>query len=174
MNGDVEEGMPAPEESTPTTNCPFCLIAEGKIETNVIYSDDRFVGVLDINPANPGHVLLFPKAHFSSMIEMSDDMVSRMFVVAKRLCGVFMEMLHAKGFNIFFANGVIAGQNVPHVILHLIPRYDQDGIVFGWKPKMSSNEDMKNIADLIKSFSIKDKESLPEVSYELDEDERLA
>ena len=172
MNGSIEEGMPSPDE--PTTTCPFCLIAEGKIETNIIYSDERFIGVLDINPASQGHVLLFPKSHFSSLNDMSDDMVSRMFVIAKKLCAVFMETLHAKGFNIFFANGQIAGQNVPHVILHLIPRYDQDGITFGWKPKSIPPDNMKAVADAIKSFSISEKENVPEVHYDIDENERIA
>lgn len=173
MNGDVEGGMPPPDEPA-EVQCPFCLIAEGKIETNIVYSDDRFIGILDINPANIGHVLLFPRFHCSSFTHMADDSVSRMFVVAKKICGILVETLQAKGFNIFLANGQVAGQNVPHVILHLIPRYDQDGVAFGWKPKQFSKEEMKNTSDLIKSFSVSDEAEIPDVYYDVDEDERIA
>lgn len=167
---EVELGTPQPE----APSCPFCLISEGKIDAKIVYSDDRFFGVLDINPANPGHVLLFPKFHYASFADMSDDLASRMFVTAKKLCAVLVETLHAKGFNIFLAEGQIAGQNVPHVLLHLIPRYDQDGLSFFWKSKTLSEEDMKNVADLIKSFSFKKEEPVKQYFFEIDEEERVA
>jgi len=85
MNGDFEEVVPGQPEVGSPPQCPFCLIAEGKIETNVIYSDDKFLGVLDINPANPGHVLLFPKVHYTNLNDMSDELTSRMFIIAKNL-----------------------------------------------------------------------------------------
>jgi histidine triad (HIT) family protein len=179
MNGDVEEEVPSEQtegESPAAPQCPFCLIVEGKIETKIVYSDDRFLGILDINPANPGHILLFPKAHFTNLTDMGDDLVSRMFVVAKNLCNALLETLHAKGFNVFLANGQIAGQNVPHVILHLIPRFDQDGVSFRWKPKQMSAEEMQNISEVVKSFSfsVDKKPEVPKVFYELDEEERVA
>ncbi len=179
MDGDInlnnvpyegELGIAEPEKSS----CPFCLIGEGKIDARVVYSDDRFFGILDINPANPGHVLLFPKLHYSSLIDMGDDLASRMFVTAKKLCSILVETLHAKGFNILLSNGQVAGQNVPHLILHLIPRYDQDGLSFFWKPKSLPEEDMKNVAELIKSFSFKKEEKVQEYFYEFDEDEGIA
>lgn len=175
MDGYTEiEPTPVSEEEAPGVGCPFCLIAEGKLDAKIVYSDGTFLGILDINPANPGHVLLFPKFHYTSLGDMNDDLASRMFVVAKRLSNVLLETLHAKGFNMFLANGQIAGQKVPHVLLHLIPRFDQDGLVFTWKPKTLSESDMKNVADAIKSFSIKEEEiKPPTVFYELGEDERI-
>jgi len=97
-----------------------------------------------------------------------------MFVTAKKLCAVLVETLHAKGFNIFLAEGQVAGQNVPHILLHLIPRYDQDGLSFFWKAKSLSEDDMKNVADLIKSFSFKREEPAEQYFFEFDEEERIA
>lgn len=175
MDGYTEANdIAEPDERAAGTTCPFCLIVGGSIDAKVVYSDDRFLGVLDINPANPGHILLFPKFHYASMTDMGDDLISRMFVIAKKLCKVLTETLHAKGFNMFLANGEVAGQKVPHVILHLIPRFDQDGLVFTWKPKPSSDDYMKNVADAIKSFSAPEEAKPAEVFYELEEDERIA
>jgi len=174
MDGETEaNNIAEPDERVAGTTCPFCLIVEGSMDAKVVYSDDHFLGVLDINPANPGHVLLFPKFHYTSLTEMSDDLVLRMFTIAKKLCSILLETLHAKGFNIFLANGEVAGQKVPHILLHIIPRYDHDGLAFAWKPKPVSDDYMKNVADAIKSYSAPEKKK-PEVFYEIDEEERIA
>ncbi len=174
MEDDNDEKGQGPNEAE--TRCPFCLISEGKIDTNIVYSDDRFLGILDINPANPGHILLFPRVHRASLDSMDDDLVSRMFVLAKELCAVLLQTFLAKGYNIFLANGPIAGQTVPHVIVHLIPRFDKDGLTFAWEPKSLSPDQMKGIANSIKAFPLKEKdEPKPApVYYNIDEEERLA
>ncbi len=129
--------------------CPFCLIKEGKIEAIKIYEDDFFIAVLDINPAAKGHVVLFPKEHISFLALMDDTLVGQMFILANRISKAVYDGLKAEGTNIFVANGQIAGQNVDHVIVHIIPRYKDDKVNFGWESLKISNEELKEIANKI-------------------------
>lgn len=175
VDGDVDINLQPEAEpgAEPAQECPFCLIAEGKIPTNMVYDDGRFFGILDINPANPGHILFFPRFHYASLTEMGDEAVSQFFLIAKKLCDVLVKTFKAPGFNILVANGRVAGQSLPHVAIHLIPRYDNDNVSFAWKPKPISEDDMKKIADTLKSFPVDEKPEQP-VYYEFDEDERIA
>ena len=141
--------------------CPFCLIGSGEIESKKVYEDDDCLAVLDINPANNGHVILFTKKHYPLMTMVEDSEAAHLFVVANKLCTVIYESMQAKGTNIFIANGAAAGQNSQHALINIIPREEKDGVVFGWKPKKQSEEDMeetaKKIFRLAKSISSKKK-----------------
>ena len=53
--------------------CPFCLMSDGKIKTTKVYEDSKYLGVLEINPSNPGHVLLFPRRHIKSFSDFHND-----------------------------------------------------------------------------------------------------
>ncbi|MCP3686709.1 MAG: HIT family protein [bacterium] len=109
-------------------NCIFCHIASGKAPAKKIYEDPDCIGVLDINPANPGHVLLFPKEHYMIMSHMPDNAVGRLASVSKAVSQAVLRTLKAQGTTIFIANGVVAGQRAPHFMIHIIPRMDADGL----------------------------------------------
>jgi histidine triad (HIT) family protein len=108
--------------------CIFCHIASGKIPAKKVYSDDKVVAVLDINPGAPGHILLMPKEHATIMPQMSEDLVAHIGMVAKQLSHAVIRALKVEGTSIFVANGVAAGQRAPHFLLHVIPRKPDDGI----------------------------------------------
>ena len=134
--------------------CPFCLIKDGNISAKVVYKDDRVMAVLDINPASKGHVLLFPIKHRKSLNEVED--YGWFFEVAKNL-GKTLLSIGAEGFNFYLANGTIAGQNVEHILLHIIPRYKDDELNFYWKAKSFSNEEMdKVLEEIISKLDIKE------------------
>lgn len=153
------------EELFGQQQCPFCLIASGQIESKKVYEDEDCMAVLDINPANKGHVILFTKKHYQLMTLVEDSEAAHLFTVANHLCKVVFESMQAKGTNLFIANGAAAGQNSPHALINIIPREEKDGVVFGWKPKKIPDEEMesaaKNISNNAKSISLKKKQ--PEV-----------
>ena len=134
------------EELFGQQQCPFCLIGEGKIPSKKVYEDDDCIAVLDINPANMGHIILFTKKHYPLMSLVEDAEASHMFLIANKLCAVAYETLQAKGTNLFVANGGAAGQNSPHALINIIPRFEKDEVVFGWKPKKVTEEDMDSTA----------------------------
>jgi len=109
-------------------NCIFCHIISGKVASKKIYEDDKVLAILDINPANPGHILLLTKEHYQVMPQIPDDEISHIFMVAKAISHACLKALNAQGTNIFIANGALAGQKAPHFMLHIIPRMDVDGI----------------------------------------------
>ena len=108
--------------------CIFCQIADGKVAAKKIYEDDKVLAVLDINPANPGHILLLPKEHIAIMPQMDDELIGYMSVIAKQLSQALLRALQAQGTTVFIANGSTAGQRAPHFMIHIIPRMEDDKI----------------------------------------------
>lgn len=109
-------------------NCLFCRIVAGSIPAKKIYEDNDCLAVLDINPANPGHILLLPKEHYQIMPQVPEDITGKLFMVAKALALATLKSLKSQGTTIFAANGVAAGQRAPHFMIHIIPRIDNDGV----------------------------------------------
>ena len=131
------------------TRCPFCAISKKELKSFVVYEDESVMGVLDINPANKGHVLLFPLGHVETLLDLKE--IEHIFSVAKKLNEAIVKGLNVKGTNIFIANGRVAGQLTPHFVIHIIPREENDGINFVWGAKKLSEEEMEQTRKLISS-----------------------
>lgn len=136
------------------SQCLFCGLAEGKIESYKVYEDESVKAVLDINPANKGHVLVFPKKHYQFLGEIGSKEVGHLFNVVNKLSNKMVENLKAIGTNIYVANGGGAGQTVPHVAVNVIPRFEDDKIVFGWNPKKIDKKDFEKIVIKLKTNKI--------------------
>lgn len=109
-------------------NCIFCKIANGEIPSKTLYEDDMFRVIMDISPASKGHSLILPKKHFANIYELDNETACEALVLAKRMASVMTEALGCDGFNILQNNGEAAGQTVFHFHIHLIPRYENDGV----------------------------------------------
>lgn len=107
-------------------NCIFCQIGAGSVSSKKIYEDEEIIAVLDINPANPGHILVIPKVHYQIMPQVPDELIGKIFVLAKSLSQATLRGLGADGNTIFVANGIAAGQKAPHFMIHVIPRIKDD------------------------------------------------
>lgn len=131
--------------------CIFCQIAKGKIPCFKVYEDDRFLAFLDINPANEGHTLVIPKKHYENIYQMDAVDTAALFAVVNGVAKALNKTLDIKGLNILQNNGEIAGQRMPHVYVHLIPRYEDDEVIIQhYKPK---EIDKDKIAELAKNIS---------------------
>jgi len=108
--------------------CIFCHIVSGRTSSKKIYEDDKALAILDINPANLGHILLLPKEHYTILPQIPDDIVEHLFMVTKALSHTALRALQCQGTTIFIANGVAAGQKAQHFMIHIIPRFDDDNI----------------------------------------------
>jgi len=126
-------------------NCVFCKIINGEIPALKVYEDDAVFAFLDIQPANPGHALVVSKKHYPTLAETPDAEVGALFVVAKKLGTRAAEAVGAAGFNIIVNNGPVAGQVIPHVHVHAIPRFEDDGHKH-WAKRSVSEGQMKEIA----------------------------
>lgn len=115
-----------------TTDCVFCKILSGEFRSSMIYKDDLCAAFLDIQPVNPGHVLIVPIAHAPYVADVPDEVISRMFLVGKKISGAIRRSgLKCEGINFFLADGEAAMQEVFHSHLHVFPRFENDG--FGLK-----------------------------------------
>ena len=127
--------------------CIFCQIVEGKIQSRKVYEDDKIVAILDINPANPGHILLLTKEHYSIMPQVPDDEVAHIFMAAKSLSNSMLRSIDAQGTNIIVANGVAAGQRAQHFMVHVIPRKANDGVNFTLPQKSMDLGEIESIGN---------------------------
>ena len=114
------------------SECIFCYILSGKLPSSIVYQDGRCTALMDIQPVNPGHVLVIPNSHATSLSELDENIGSELFRVAQRVAAALRASgLRCEGVNLFLADGEAAGQEVFHVHLHVFPRFDGDG--FGLK-----------------------------------------
>ncbi|MFA6604157.1 MAG: HIT family protein [Patescibacteria group bacterium] len=133
-------------------NCIFCRIAAGEIPALKVYENDALVAFLDIQPANPGHTLIVSKRHYPTLADTPDEELGPLFVAAKMLGKSAAAAVGAGGFNIIVNNGPVAGQIIPHVHIHAIPRFEDDGHRH-WSKKSVSQEEMVEIAGKIAELS---------------------
>jgi len=147
---DLENLSPEEMAEIQKKNCIFCQIAKGAVNAKKIYEDDKVIGILDINPANPGHTLLLPKEHYMILPQMPDELVNYIFVIAKGISNALLRAVGATGTNIFIANGVGAGQRAPHFMVHIIPRIDNDGIKCFEIPQSKANiEELEKLSYVV-------------------------
>ena len=120
--------------------CIFCHIVSGKVQSKKIFEDDSTLAILDINPANPGHVLVLPKEHYSIMPQLSEEEIAHLFMIVKTISNGALRALAAAGVNIVVQNGIAAGQKAQHFMVHIIPRKENDGLNFELPQKEISDE----------------------------------
>ena len=107
----------------PATNCLFC---RKDIFEKSFYTTSRFSALYNIAPVLPGHSLVIPNNHYESLSELSDDELCEMMVFARRVTSVLKTVFGCDGFDWTIQDGVSAGQTVPHLHLHIIPRKPLD------------------------------------------------
>ena len=108
-------------------SCLFCKIINKEINAEFVYEDDNVVAFLDINPVNPGHVLVVPKIHVEQLHDLEDEYILPVMQVIKKIMKALLAQENVDGINIGQNNYPAAGQVIPHVHFHVIPRKTNDG-----------------------------------------------
>ncbi|MFD4985617.1 HIT family protein [Streptomyces sp. NPDC058374] len=107
--------------------CLFCAIARGEAAASTVYEGDRVVAFMDLQPVTPGHVLVVPRAHAAGLEDLPEALGAELWQVAHRIGrGLRRSGLRCEGVNLFLADGEAAFQEIPHVHLHVFPRYAGD------------------------------------------------
>ncbi|MFA5109710.1 MAG: HIT family protein [Patescibacteria group bacterium] len=107
--------------------CIFCQIISGEIPSHKVYEDENVLAFLDIQPVNPGHTLVVPKKHYQNLEEISEEDLKILIVAVKKIGHLLKLKLGIEGYNASTNNDPVAGQIVPHLHFHIIPRYRGDG-----------------------------------------------
>ena len=107
--------------------CVFCAIIAGEAEASVVFSDERAVAFMDLNPVTPGHVLVVPRLHAAGFEDLDEDVSAHVWRIAHRIArGLRRSGLRCEGVNVFLADGEAAFQEVFHFHLHVFPRFRGD------------------------------------------------
>jgi len=114
--------------SVSSTECIFCAIAAGSAEASIVYADERAVAFMDIRPVTQGHLLVVPRRHAIGLADLDPEDGAQVFRVAQRMAAAIRRSdLPCEGINLFLADGQLAGQEIFHVHLHVLPRNPGDG-----------------------------------------------
>jgi len=132
------------------SRCIFCQIVDGKMSTNKVYEDDLLIGILDINPATKGHVLLMPKEHYPIAPLIPAETFKHLFSKLQEIDGCVKEALLCKETTIVVANGMAAGQQSTHFMLHIIPRDSGDSLgMLDVEGKETPASDLKEVKEKV-------------------------
>ncbi|HEX2556883.1 MAG TPA: HIT family protein [Nitrososphaera sp.] len=135
------------------SNCIFCKIATGSISARIVIQNERAMALLDAFPLAAGHTLVIPKSHYVRVQEMSREDALAVFEVAWKIVGAVESGSKMSASTIAIHNGREAGQEVPHVHIHIVPRTNADGAgpihsMFSNRPKLGPQE-MDSLCELI-------------------------
>ena len=116
-------------------NCIFCKIVAGQIPCFKLLEDQDTIAFMDINPVNPGHALAVANGHWPTVDVIPPEVLAAVARSAQRVAQAVMRELKPAGVNLLQANGAGAGQSVPHLHIHIMPRRPNDDVLLNWQPK---------------------------------------
>ena len=132
-------------------SCLFCDILDGKKDGHFLYEDDSHVAFLDKYPIDVGHSLVLPRKHHEKITDMTPEDVGTVFALVPKIAKAIVDATSADAFSIGQNNGIAAKQIVPHVHIHIIPRYNNKGTV--WTKRQIINDDeLSELAKKIRSL----------------------
>lgn len=132
--------------------CIFCKIIKGEIPCSKVYEDDSTFAFLDIAPVNKGHVLVLPKVHSETVFDISEKDMCAVAKTIRKICKAVKEGTEADGINIVQNNHSAAGQIVPHVHFHIIPRKESDGLAHWPQGKYEEGEMDKYLKEILEKI----------------------
>lgn len=130
--------------------CLFCRIVAGEEPAQVVYDADDVVGFLDARPVFKGHVLLVPREHVDTLLELSDEQMVPVLRAAKKVAAALMAAFDAKGS--FVAINNVVSQSVPHLHVHVVPRTKGDGLRgFFWPRTTYAAGEAEEYAEMLRA-----------------------
>ncbi len=129
--------------------CVFCEIIKGSIPSHKVYEDDDVYAFLDIAPVSYGHTLVVPKEHYANMETIPEDVLCKLIAAVKKVGKAVKEGLGVAGYNISENNDPVAGQVIPHIHFHVIPRRRDDGLKL-WPQGKYGDGEAEEVAEKIR------------------------
>jgi len=131
--------------------CIFCDILNGKREGHIVYEDDSHIAFLDKYPIDDGHTLVITKKHYERITDMDSSDVGKLFSLIPKIAKAVLLGAGADAFSLAQNNGKAAKQIIPHVHVHIIPRYNNKGTVWT-KREIPTQEILSELAQKIKTI----------------------
>ena len=133
--------------------CIFCDILAGKRDGHIVYEDENHIAFLDKYPIDDGHTLVIPKKHYERITDMDSNDVGEIFSIVPKIAEAVLSGAGADAFSLAQNNGKAAKQIIPHVHIHIIPRYNNKGTVWT-KRQIPTDDVLSELAKKIKSALI--------------------
>jgi len=132
-------------------SCIFCSIIAGQAPGAQVYRDANFLVIMDKYPINPGHTLVMPTKHYENLLQIPPVEVGRLYALVPAVAKAAVSAVKADGFNVGQNNGIAANQIVPHVHVHVVPRFHDDSPDGKWPARrVAPQEELAKIARKIK------------------------
>ena len=132
-------------------DCLFCDIINGKKMGHFIYEDETHVAFLDRYPIDVGHSLVVPREHHERITDMPSDKVGELFSKATKIVNGVLQATNADAFSLGQNNGRAAKQIIPHVHVHIIPRYEHRGTIWT-KRGIPTDDELSELAQKIRKI----------------------
>jgi histidine triad (HIT) family protein len=132
-------------------DCVFCRIMAKQIPATVVHEDEHTLAFMDIGQVNPGHVLVALKKHAENIFVLDDAQAAAVFRSAAKVARAIRGAFEPQGLSVYQANGAAAGQTVFHLHIHLVPRYEGDGMALTWPVKNPPREKLAEYAQKIRA-----------------------
>ncbi|HET7643878.1 MAG TPA: HIT family protein [Nitrososphaeraceae archaeon] len=141
--------------------CIFCSIINGSSEGITVYNNDHFLVLMDKYPISHGHTLVIPKKHYDNLLFMPSEEVGKLYSLVSIIAKAVVSAVSADGFNVGQNNGKSANQIIPHVHVHIIPRFNNDNANGRWPTRYIAKEEelcdfSKRIKNQLDSLTIQD------------------
>ena len=128
------------------SECVFCRIVAKQIPASVVHEDERTLVFMDLGHVNPGHVLVAAKPHVENVYGVDDVLAAAVGRSVVRVARAIREAFTPHGLSVYQANGRAARQTVFHYHVHLVPRYENDGMSLVWPVKNPPREKLEEYA----------------------------
>ena len=133
-------------------DCIFCKISNGEIPCHKVYEDVEHLAFLDVKPHTQGHTVIIPKTHVMTVLELNDKKYLSLMLAVKKVMGLIQEKMDPDGFNIGWNHNTAGGQVVPHLHIHVMPRYNGDN--GGSMHSIVKNPGKKSVEEVAKLFKL--------------------
>jgi histidine triad (HIT) family protein len=131
--------------------CIFCKIVAGQIPCFKLLEDANTIAFMDINPVNPGHALAVAKGHWPTVDVIPPEVLAEVAQTAQKVAKAAVKVLAPHGVNLLQAHGEGAGQSVPHLHIHIMPRRAGDAVSLNWEPKPGDMKEIEAISKRLKA-----------------------
>ena len=133
-------------------SCIFCRIAQKQIPASLVYEDEKVMAFLDIRPLNEGHTLVIPKEHYENIFDIPEQLITYLHGIVKRIAIAVEKATKADGISIIQQNGKAAGQEVFHLHVHVVPRYEGQKLPSFSDIKEADREKLSQTAAKIRKY----------------------
>ena len=134
-------------------DCIFCDIINGKLPCHLIHKDDNHIVILDRYPIDVGHSLIITKKPYEKLTDMSVEEIMDLFSKIPKIISAIIKATKADGFSIAQNNGKAAKQIIPHVHVHIIPRYNATETLWTQR-KLMKDIELNKLVQKIRSFVV--------------------